>query len=102
MELIKQIKQAENQAKEIIEQAKASAIKQAEALKLDGQEKLAQAQEQRKKAISEAEAKAEKAGLGEAEKLKEQSKKQREKLEAGARGKMGKAVEKVMAYLKSL
>ena len=69
MELIKQIKEAERQAKEIIEQARAEAGRVAEEVSVKESRERVRAEEERKKAIGRAVAEAEEAGKVEVEKL---------------------------------
>ena len=100
MELIKKIKQAEAQAQEIVKQAKAESAKQAE----DGQDSrnqlMAEAEQKRKKAVEAAVAEARSQGLKEAEGLKAQAEKDRQKLRGEVSDKMASAVTKVMDYLR--
>jgi vacuolar-type H+-ATPase subunit H len=100
MELIKKIKQAETQAQEIIEQAKAQAAAQAEEGRQRRLESLTQAEHDRRKSVEAAVAEAQSQGLVEIENLKAQAEKKRQQL----RNKVGKkttpAVAKVMEYLK--
>ena len=49
MELVKKIKEAESQAEQIVAQANADAVKQAEELKIQQQQGLAKSEQQRKK-----------------------------------------------------
>ena len=100
MELIKKIKDTEAQAQEIIDRAKADAV----IASREGREKrlaaLAEAEQQRKKAIESALAAAKADGLAEANKLKDQAHKDRRRLRQKAEGKIDAAVAKVMDYLK--
>jgi len=100
MELIKKIKQAETQAQEIVEQAKAEAARLAE----KGRERrlavLAQAEQERKKAIEAAVSKAESEGLAEIKSLKAQADKGRQVLREKAAGKMSAATGKIIDYLR--
>jgi V/A-type H+-transporting ATPase subunit G/H len=100
MELIKKIKQAEAQAQEIIEQAKADAVKQSEEGRKNRLRLLAEAEQQRKKAIEAAVTAAQSQGLAEVEKLKAQAEKKQQLLREKTSGKMGPAVKKVMDYLR--
>ena len=100
MELIKQIKEAEQQAKEIVETAKAGAVEIAEQGKARQLELRSQAEDERKAAIEEAIAQAEQDGQAEVEELKAQGTAARSELESKARGKMDAAAEKVMDKLK--
>jgi len=100
MELIKKIKQAEAQAQEIIEQAKAEAAKQGEEGRKNRLRLLAEAEQQRKKAIEAAVAAAQSQGLAETGKLKAQAEKKQQQLRDKTAGKTGPAVTKVMDYLR--
>ena len=100
MELIKKIKESERQAQEIIDQAKAEAVKQAEEGRSRRLERLAQAEQERKKAIDAAASAAETQGLAKIEGLKEQAKNDRQQLRDKVSGKMADAAAKVMDYLR--
>lgn len=100
MELIKQIKQAEVQAREIIELAKAESAKQIEKGKEDRQAVMTQAEQQRKKATEEAVAAARSEAVAEVENLKAQAQQKRQQLRDTTAGKMAKAAQKVMDYLR--
>ena len=101
MELIKKIKEAEAQSQEIIDRAKADTVRLAE----EGRKKrlavLSDAEQQRKRAIQSALAAARSQGLAEAQKLKEQARKERQGLRQKAEGKIAAAAARVMNYLKS-
>ena len=100
MELIKQIKDAEQQAKEIIDTAKTEAVKIAEQGKARQLELRSQAEDERKAAIEKAIAQAQQDGQAEVEELKTKGAATRSEMESKARVKMDAAVEKVMAKLK--
>ena len=100
MELVKKIRQAEEESREIVEKAKADAAEQAESQRKNRQRLLAEAEQKRKKAIEAAVAAAQSQGLAEIEKLKAQSKKTLQQLRDKAAGKMATAAAKVMDYLK--
>ena len=100
MELIKKIKEAESQARQIIEHAKTQVTQQGEQNQQSRVEAFNSAGQQRKKAIDESIAKAQAGGLAEVEQLKEQADKDRHQLQENARSKMAGATEKVMEYLK--
>ena len=102
MELIRQIKQAESQAKEIVEQAHTEAARQAEQAKARRDELCAAAEVERKKAIKQAATEAETAALSEVENLKSEGHNRRQRLCEAAKGKTDAAVAKVMDYLKGL
>jgi len=100
MELIKKIKQTEEQGREIIEQAKAQAAKQAEQNRQKRLELMAAAERNRKNAIEQSIAKAQTEGLAEIEELKNQAQNSRRQLRESVSGKTAPAVQKVMDYLK--
>lgn len=100
MELIKRIKQAEAQAQEIIEHAKAQAAKQAEQGRQNRLQALANAEHERKNAAEAAVADAQSKGLAEIENLKAQAEKTKQQLRDKANAKMPGAIAKVMDYLR--
>ncbi len=100
MELIKQIKQAEAQAQEIIEKARVEAVKQADAGRRKRQAAIDQAEQERKRAMEAAVAQARSQGQAEVEGLKTEAEKRRRQLRDDTHGKMSAAVEKVVNYLK--
>lgn len=101
MELIKQIKQSEAQAQQIIEQAKADVAKQAEEGRQNRQQALAKAEQQRKKTTESAVASAQSQATAEVENLKAQAEKDRQQLRDHVADKMAQAVGKVMDYVGS-
>jgi V/A-type H+-transporting ATPase subunit G/H len=101
MELIKQIKQSEAQARQIIDQAKIDAAKQAEVGRQNRQQDLAKAEQQRTKATESAVAAAQKEASAEVENLKAKAENERQQLRDKANTKMPPAVAKVMEYLRS-
>jgi V/A-type H+-transporting ATPase subunit G/H len=101
MELIKKIKQSEAQARQIIDQAKADAAKQAELGRQNRQQDLAKAEQQRTKAIEVAVATARSQATAEVENLKAKAENERQQLRDKANNKMPPAVAKVMEYLRS-
>lgn len=101
MELIKQIKQAEAQAQQIIEQAKVDAAKQAEVARKNQQQALAKAEQERKKTTESAVAAAQKEASAEVEKLKAKAEKDRRQLRDNVADKMAQAVGKVTDYVGS-
>ncbi len=100
MELIKKIKQAEAQAQEIIEQAKAQITRRAEEGRQKRAESLAEAERERKKATEASVAAAQSQGLAEIENLKSQAERDRQELRDKVKAKMAGAVAKVMDYLR--
>ncbi len=101
MELIKKIKQAETQALQIIEKAKADTAARAEENRDNRIQALAQAEQERKKAVEAAVSKARSQGLEETEKLKAQAQGQRQELRDKTAGKMAAAAAKITDYLRS-
>ena len=99
MELIKQIKEAESQAKQILEQAKVDAVKLADEAKTKHADMLAQAEQERKQAIDAAVTKAETASMGDVENLKADAARRREELQADVKPKIESCVAKVMQQL---
>lgn len=100
MDLIKKIKQAETQAKEIINKAKEEVVKRAEEGRLTHLESLSRAESERKKAIEEAVSAAQSEAKVEIEQLKAQAETDRHQLGQAAQGKMEGAVARVLDYLK--
>ncbi len=101
MELIKKIKQTENQAQEIIEKAKTEAVGRAEKDRENGQKVLVEAEQQRKKAKEASITAAQSQGRAEVERLKTQSENQRRELRDKVSGKMAAVAAKVVDYLSS-
>lgn len=99
MELIKQIKKAESQAKELIEQSHAEAAEMAEAGSTQHQQQMAQAQQQRKEAISKAIIEGEKRGLKQAQTLKETAEKQRLDMQNNAKKKTHTAIAQIIEHI---
>jgi len=99
MELIKKVKQAEQQAQQIIEDAKAESTKQAEQSQEHRCQLMEEAEQNRKKTISEAVNQAEVQAQQEAESLRAQAEKQRQELHNKVGSKIGGAAAKVMDYL---
>ena len=99
MELIKKIKQAETQAQQIIDQAKAETARQAELAQQKRLQAQTEAQQQRKQAIQSAVAAAESQSVGEVESLKAQAETRHRQLRDKAGSKMPAAVAKVMEYI---
>ena len=99
MEIIKQIKAAEAQAKEIIEKAKAEAVQIAENFSNNRQTQQADAAEKRRIAISKAVDQAESAGQGEVEKLMADGSSLKSEMEKKAQAKIDAAAVKVVANI---
>ena len=85
MELIKQVKQAEQQAKEIIEKARKEAALIVEKSKQQRQQRLKDAMERRRKATDQAVKTAEQQVQGKLSELKEKGQQQRQALEQQCR-----------------
>ncbi len=100
MDVIKKIKQAESEAQEIIERAKAEGAKRAEQWRSNRLERLAQAEVERKKAVESAISAARSQGLAEAENLKAKAERERQPLREKAAERMAGAATKVMDYLR--
>ncbi len=102
MELIKQIKEAETQAKGIIEQATADAAAIAEDSRARQAEQMNIAQEERKQAIERAVGEAEDAGQSEVEALKAQAAEEKQQLQASAGARIDSCAGRVMDYLRQM
>ncbi|MHC4543308.1 MAG: hypothetical protein ACYTDW_00855 [Planctomycetota bacterium] len=101
MELIKQIKQAEAQAQQILDQAKANVARQAEEARKNRQQALAKAEQERTKVTEAAVAAARSQATVEVENLKAKAENSRQQLRDKTNNKMPPAVAKVMEYLRS-
>ena len=102
MELIKQIKEAEAQAKEIIEQAKAEAVSIGEDARRRQSAAASAAQEERRQAIERAVAEGEAAGQSEVESLKGRAAEEKQQLQENAGAKIDGCVGRVMDYLQQV
>lgn len=100
MELIKKIKQAETQAGQIIEQAKADSVKQSQQAAEKQAQALVEAEQKRKKTIAEAVSTANSKALTDIEGLKAQAAQARQQLRDSVADKISGAVAKVVDYLK--
>ncbi len=100
MELIKKIKESETKANEIIEQAKAEAVKQAEKGRENRLAATNEAAQQRKQAIEAAVAEAHSQASAEVDKLKAQAQQNRQQLRDKTGSRMATAAAKVMDYLR--
>jgi len=101
MDLIKKIRQAETQAQQIVEQAKAAAASQAQKNRARRLEALAEAEQERKKATEVAVAAAKSQSLAEIRELKAGAQQKRRQLRDKVASKMATAVARVMDYLGS-
>lgn len=101
MELIRQIRKAEQEAKAIIETAKVDAVQMGESWAVKRSEELAKAEDERKAAILAAVAKAEEAGTSEVEALMSQGEQSRNDIANKARTKIDSAVQKVVESIKA-
>jgi vacuolar-type H+-ATPase subunit H len=102
MELIKQIKAAEAEAKVIVEQAKMDAVSIGEDARKRQAEQMSIAQEERKQAIESAFSRAQDEGQGEVEELKSKAGEDRHALESSAGAKVDQCVGRVMDYLRQV
>lgn len=100
MELIKQIRKAEQEAKSIIEKARADAVEISESWSVKRSEELEKAEQERKAAIEEAVTKAEEAGAVEVEALISQGEQSRGDIASKARTKVDSAVQKIVKSIK--
>ncbi|MBW8015564.1 MAG: hypothetical protein FVQ82_05195 [Planctomycetes bacterium] len=99
MELIKKIKEAEAQARELIEKAHSDAGRIAEESAADRNSKLEEADDQRREAIEKAVADAENAGQSEVDALSNSEAKKKQALVDNARQKIDAAVNKIVAAI---
>jgi V/A-type H+-transporting ATPase subunit G/H len=100
MELIKQIKEAENTAKRMIEDAQRNAVFSIENAGKQLNESKSKAEQDRRKKIEQAQAEGQKQGLAQAEQLKSQSVQAKQHLEKKAQVKIEKAVTTVLEFIK--
>jgi V/A-type H+/Na+-transporting ATPase subunit G/H len=102
MEIIKQIKAAEQEAKEIVEQAKSDAIKISEDFVAERDRLKAQAADQRRKAIEAAIADAETKAQQQVKQLKDDGAALIEQMRSEAKSKVDAAATKVVDTLKEM
>lgn len=102
MELIKQIKDAENQAKEIVEQARKDAAARVEQERLAYEQQLRNAQKERQQIIGNAITQAEKDTESRVAELIEQGRKQIEAVRAACQGKVDACAAKIVATLEQV
>jgi V/A-type H+-transporting ATPase subunit G/H len=100
MELIKKIKQAETEAQEIVEQAKADAVVLADKGRQTRRQRLEESELQRKKTIDAAVEKARAQAQVEVKTLKTRAEQERRQLRDHVKGKVPAAVAKVADYLR--
>jgi vacuolar-type H+-ATPase subunit H len=100
LELIKNIKKAEADARDIVEKAKAHAIELVQQAKAKAAESLTTEQENRRKSIADAVSAAENTGHQEVDSLTTAAGEHIQQIENNARSKMPSAVAKVMEGLK--
>lgn len=100
MELIKKIKQAEAEAKEIVEKARVEAGHIADASAADRSSKLEEADVLRRQSIESAVAESEQTGQVEVEALAGSEAERKQALVDNARQKMDAAVNKIVAAIK--
>ena len=101
MELIKQIKEAENKAKRLIEDAQKYAVQTAGNIKKEHTEQLEQAYRQRKEAVEKAKNQGLAAGQQQAQELTEKAKRQQQVLKTTAEKRMNSAAEKIVDFLRN-
>lgn len=99
MELIKQIKDAENQAKEIVEKARKDALALAERSRLDTDEQFRRAQKKRQETLDAAVANAEIQAQSQVKSLFEQGHNEVEAVKQSVRGKIEMCVAEIVAQL---
>ncbi|MEJ5260370.1 MAG: hypothetical protein WHS88_09295 [Anaerohalosphaeraceae bacterium] len=99
MELIQRIKDAEQQAKQIIEQAKKEAAELLEKTADEQQQKRRQAVQRRKETIATALAEAERNGRAQAESLLKEGQKQIESLRQKTAGRMEEGIRFILSQL---
>jgi V/A-type H+-transporting ATPase subunit G/H len=99
MELIKQIKDAEKQAKDIVEKAKQDAASLLEEAKKQRADLLKQSQQRRIKAIDEAISRAEQDGKAQADQIAETGSEAVASMQASCSQKIQSCVEKVLSHL---
>jgi len=102
MELIKQIKDAENQAKDTVEKAKQEAAALAEEARKQRAERLQQAQKRRNHVIADAVARAEQEGKAQTEQLAGQGQEHIGALKASASEKMQRCVDTVVSRVQQM
>lgn len=102
MELIKQIKAAEAEAKVIVEQAKTDAVSIGNNARKRQAEQMNIAQEERRRAIESAVSRAQEEGQGEVEELMAHAAEERQALESNAGAKVDECVGRVMDYLRKI
>ncbi|MBN2138477.1 MAG: hypothetical protein JW720_11785 [Sedimentisphaerales bacterium] len=100
MELIKKIKQAEADARRIVEDAKAQAIKKADQAAKDTQARMQKAEQDRRDAIAAAVAGAADQGRKEVEAIKADADQKKARLQEDTKQKIERAIEKVVNYVK--
>jgi V/A-type H+/Na+-transporting ATPase subunit G/H len=99
MELIKKIKDAEQQAREIVDQARHEASALQDEARVQRAERLQKSQQQRSRAMEAAVAEAEQKGAEQARQLLAQGDSEVEALKAACQARMGACVEKVVSRL---
>jgi len=102
MELIKQIKEAEAQARETVGQGKKDASRIVDDARKRRQEDRRAAEESRIEAISRAKAEGQTAGEAEIDRLKNEAEQRKRQLQESSGGKVEECVGRVMGYLQQL
>ncbi|MFA5293307.1 MAG: hypothetical protein WC496_09770 [Phycisphaerae bacterium] len=101
MELIKQIKEAENKAKKLIEDAQKYTAETEEQVKKDRNDRLAEAQRQRKEAIAKSKEQGQAQGQKQAKEMTEKAAQQQQQLKAAAAKRKESAADKVIDFLRN-
>jgi len=99
MELIKQIRQAEQQAGDIVNKSEADAAASVRQMRADVSEALAAAERDGVKAVEAAEAEGVRKGQAMADDLAAEALEQRKELRSKAQARIDAAVSKVLSYL---
>jgi vacuolar-type H+-ATPase subunit H len=99
MELIKQIKDAENQAKEIVEKARKDAVARMEQVRIDHDGHLRKAQKNREEALVIAVAQAQEQTQSQVQELVDQGHKKIEAVAQASGGKMESCIAAIVARL---
>lgn len=100
MELIRKIKNAEEQARQIVEQAKVDAAKEADSARTQRNRLQVEAEQARTKAIDAAVSKAQTEAQSQVKSLQSQADSQRQELREATDGRKSAAVAKVLKYLR--
>lgn len=102
MELVKQIKAAENEAAQYAQQAREHVKSCSEQAKAEKDKKFAAAENTRRRALSEASQEAEKEALQQAQQIKQQTEEKCQQIMNNVSGKLDSATGKILNYIRSL